>query len=293
VKVFVGKDQDIVVKQDRRERVEGDDHLRVWGKKNQQIDGSQSLVIGKDRHEIVGCVYPLSKTPDCQQDYVDSRKELAQAEQSWVDNGSVIKIQHQGGAVDGVEILKSELAPAPTQLGGQNIPDGSWMLRLRIDNASVWARIVAGELKGYSIGGTASVKAQPVVPAWAHEEADEIEEAMNKCHCQQKSAQPMTEEAELREMIEIARQTLAVIQSLDGPSTAGEESISQEEADQLIQMALLRQAQQMTEHARWQNQLQEANELGYRYVPGADRARATGSGFAHEFPLGDGEFMAK
>lgn len=54
VKIFIGQDQDIVVKHDKRERVEGDSHIRVWGKRNQQIDGSMSLTVGKDRHEVVG-----------------------------------------------------------------------------------------------------------------------------------------------------------------------------------------------------------------------------------------------
>ena len=60
LKVYVGKDHDVVVKQHRRERVEGNSHLRVWGKRNQKIDGKQSLIVKGDRHEIVGKNHALA-----------------------------------------------------------------------------------------------------------------------------------------------------------------------------------------------------------------------------------------
>jgi type VI secretion system secreted protein VgrG len=59
LKVYVGKDQDIVIKQNKRERIEGDSHLRVYGKRNQKIDGKQSLTVKGDRHEVVGKNYAI------------------------------------------------------------------------------------------------------------------------------------------------------------------------------------------------------------------------------------------
>ncbi|MDI1437310.1 type VI secretion system Vgr family protein [Polyangium sorediatum] len=59
LKVFVGRDQDIVIKQNKRERVEGDSHLRVFGKRNQRIEGKQSLTVKGDRHELVGKSYAI------------------------------------------------------------------------------------------------------------------------------------------------------------------------------------------------------------------------------------------
>ena len=52
--VFVGKDQDVVVKQVRRERIEKDSHLRVKGNRHQKIDQTQSLTVGKNQQEKVG-----------------------------------------------------------------------------------------------------------------------------------------------------------------------------------------------------------------------------------------------
>lgn len=60
VRVFVGKDQDIVVKQDKRERIEGNSHLLVSGKRNQRVEGNTSLEIKGDRQELVGENHALS-----------------------------------------------------------------------------------------------------------------------------------------------------------------------------------------------------------------------------------------
>jgi type VI secretion system secreted protein VgrG len=60
VRVLVGKDQDIVIKQDKRERVEGNSHLYVKGKRNQMIEGNQSLEVKGDRHELIGETHALS-----------------------------------------------------------------------------------------------------------------------------------------------------------------------------------------------------------------------------------------
>jgi type VI secretion system secreted protein VgrG len=52
--IYVGKDQDIVVKQHKRERVEGDSHLHVKGHRRQKIDKCQSLTVGSNQQEKVG-----------------------------------------------------------------------------------------------------------------------------------------------------------------------------------------------------------------------------------------------
>jgi type VI secretion system secreted protein VgrG len=52
--IHVGRDHDIIVREMKRERVEGDSHFILKGKRMQRIDGKQSLSVGKDRHERVG-----------------------------------------------------------------------------------------------------------------------------------------------------------------------------------------------------------------------------------------------
>jgi type VI secretion system secreted protein VgrG len=64
VRVYVGKDQDIVVKADKRERIEGNSHLFVVGKRNQRIQGNQSLEVKGDRHELIGESHALEVTKE-------------------------------------------------------------------------------------------------------------------------------------------------------------------------------------------------------------------------------------
>lgn len=60
LKVYIGKDHDIVIKQDKRERIEGDSHVTVWGKRNQKVNGNKSLTVEGDRHELVGKNHALA-----------------------------------------------------------------------------------------------------------------------------------------------------------------------------------------------------------------------------------------
>lgn len=52
--IYIGQNHDIIVKQTKREQIDGDSHLRVKGKRNQRIDGSQSLTVKKNRQEKIG-----------------------------------------------------------------------------------------------------------------------------------------------------------------------------------------------------------------------------------------------
>ncbi|MFO0588859.1 MAG: type VI secretion system tip protein TssI/VgrG [Polyangiaceae bacterium] len=56
---WIGKDEDHVVKQSRRERIEGDAHVTVNGTQNIQVDGSQSVTVLEDQAEKVDGRYAL------------------------------------------------------------------------------------------------------------------------------------------------------------------------------------------------------------------------------------------
>jgi len=62
--VLIRGDQDVVVKQDKRERVEGSSHLKVRGKQNRKIDGKYSLTVGKDQHIKVTRNHALDVSED-------------------------------------------------------------------------------------------------------------------------------------------------------------------------------------------------------------------------------------
>lgn len=51
--------------------------------------------------------------------------------------------------------LESYLAPCDFELNGQKVKKGTWLLRVRVLDESIWKRVRSGELTGFSIGGSA------------------------------------------------------------------------------------------------------------------------------------------
>jgi type VI secretion system secreted protein VgrG len=51
--------QDIVIKKDKKELIEGDNHLHVKGNRNEKVDKGQSLTVGGDQQEKVGKKHAL------------------------------------------------------------------------------------------------------------------------------------------------------------------------------------------------------------------------------------------
>jgi len=104
LKVYVGKDQDIVVKQDKRERVEGDDHLRVWGKQSLAVEGNRSFVVQGDRHELVGKNHALAAA---QEIHVAAGSALvieAASDLTLKGPGGFIRIDSSGVTIRGTKV---------------------------------------------------------------------------------------------------------------------------------------------------------------------------------------------
>jgi len=59
-RVWVGKDQDLIVNENKRERVEGLSHLRVFGDRRTKVDQNVSVTVGKSRHEKIGKSHAVS-----------------------------------------------------------------------------------------------------------------------------------------------------------------------------------------------------------------------------------------
>jgi type VI secretion system secreted protein VgrG len=54
LQVMIGRDQDVVITQNKRERVVQDSHLRIEGERRQRIEKTQSLTVGQSQQEKVG-----------------------------------------------------------------------------------------------------------------------------------------------------------------------------------------------------------------------------------------------
>lgn len=90
LKVFVGKDQDVVIKQKKRERVEGDSSSRVQGKREQRVEGKESLIVQGERHERVGKDYAIG---------VNDEFHLAVGTAIVIEAGKDVTIKGPGGFV--------------------------------------------------------------------------------------------------------------------------------------------------------------------------------------------------
>ncbi|HLM74713.1 MAG TPA: type VI secretion system tip protein TssI/VgrG, partial [Polyangiaceae bacterium] len=104
VRVFVGKDQDIVVTHDKRERIEGNSHLYIKGKRNQRIEGNQSLEVKGDRHELTGEKHALSATKEI---HIKSDTVLViEAEDLTLKGpGGFIRIDRSGVTIRGTKVF--------------------------------------------------------------------------------------------------------------------------------------------------------------------------------------------
>ena len=68
--------------------------------------------------------------------------------------------EHKTGMRD-VTVVESWIVTDPTNdksnaLGFSDIPKGSWMVSYKVDNDELWAKVKAGEVKGFSIEGVFS-----------------------------------------------------------------------------------------------------------------------------------------
>jgi type VI secretion system secreted protein VgrG len=103
--ILIRKDQDIVVQQNKRERIEGDSHLRVQGKRNQRIDGVQSLSVGKDQQEQVGRNHALKAGKEIHFQAGTALVIEAKHDLTFKGPGGFIRIDSGGITIKGSKVL--------------------------------------------------------------------------------------------------------------------------------------------------------------------------------------------
>lgn len=95
--------------------------------------------------------------------------EIEQAAHRWLAESRVVGLSHEGKAK--AVPVESYMVPYPseedytramrgephraarTKLGEQEVASGAWILGVRVDDADTWAKVDAGELDAFSIGG--------------------------------------------------------------------------------------------------------------------------------------------
>jgi DNA adenine methylase len=55
------------------------------------------------------------------------------------------------------ELVECYITPQDLKINGVEVPEGSWVITVRVLDKDVWAKVKKGELTGFSIGGKARV----------------------------------------------------------------------------------------------------------------------------------------
>ena len=87
-----------------------------------------------------------------------SPETVRQASELYLKHNNHHKATHEHNErVSGVLTVESWIIEDPkmdkSKLYGYNLPKGSWMVKMRVDNSELWDKIKAGELRGLSIEG--------------------------------------------------------------------------------------------------------------------------------------------
>lgn len=91
---------------------------------------------------------------DAQKD-IYSGAEVRDAAHHFMEEYRNLGLMHREILGEQVKILESYLAPADFEVDGTRIKKGTWLLAVRVVDDELWRQIKAGDLTGFSIGGSA------------------------------------------------------------------------------------------------------------------------------------------
>ncbi len=110
------------------------------------------LKTGEERYVLGVVLEP--ETVDAQSD-IYSGAEVREAAHRFMEEYQNVGLMHRDLVNEKVKILESYVAPAPFELDGTQVRKGTWLLAVRVLDDALWGQIKAGELSGFSIGGSA------------------------------------------------------------------------------------------------------------------------------------------
>jgi hypothetical protein len=84
-----------------------------------------------------------------------SRDEVRKAAWNYMAHFRNVGLMHKGLVNGKVDLVESYIAPVAMSVGGSDVPEGTWLLGLRVNDDGLWGDIKAGKLTGLSIGGFA------------------------------------------------------------------------------------------------------------------------------------------
>lgn len=109
------------------------------------------LMADSKTHFITGVVYePMSA--DAHDDFMTA-EEIVKAEKYFRETSNQIDIQHSFEKSDACEVVESWITKCDCTIGGEEVKKGTWMMTVKIEDDTLWNKILKKEITGYSMGG--------------------------------------------------------------------------------------------------------------------------------------------
>jgi DNA adenine methylase len=106
-----------------------------------------------DERYVLGIVLE-PEVVDAQGD-IYSAEEIRSAAHCFMEDFGGLGLMHRLKVNGQVKVLESFLAPTDFTAGGVEVRKGTWLLAVRVVSDALWEQVKAGDLTGFSIGGTA------------------------------------------------------------------------------------------------------------------------------------------
>lgn len=112
------------------------------------------LKVVADEQIIVGV--PLTPDHVDRQGDIIGKAAVRTAAHDYLHKSRALKFMHKTALSDAqARVVESYIAPTDLDIGGHQVVAGSWVVAVKIDDSDLWARVRSGQLRGFSIGGTA------------------------------------------------------------------------------------------------------------------------------------------
>lgn len=109
------------------------------------------LMADSKTHFVTGVVYePMSA--DAHDDFMTA-EEIVKAERYFRENSNQIDIQHSFEKSDACEVVDSWITKCDCTIGGEDVKKGTWMMTVKIEDDTLWDKVLKKEITGYSMGG--------------------------------------------------------------------------------------------------------------------------------------------
>ena len=106
-----------------------------------------------DVHYVTGVVYePMAEDTDG--NYMTA-SEVEKAAHYFFKHGAGCDLQHDEEVLDSVNVVESWVEKSDTEIGGEPVKKGTWLITAEIADDKLWDDVQKGDITGFSMGGIA------------------------------------------------------------------------------------------------------------------------------------------